>query len=97
MSPSHCRDCREPITWVTVTPSGKRMPIDQAFDAERGTLRRRFHRNEKGRWFSTVEVLTGAELAQARDLARRYPTEADHRLWTPHPATCPARHRKATS
>lgn len=91
MPPStSCKYCNAEIQWSTVKPSGKRMPLDPSWDAEYGNLRRTFHKDATGRHFSTVEVLTGAELAEARDLAARYPADPTYRLWVPHKATCPA-------
>lgn len=35
---SACRSCGAPIIWATSTETGKRMPVDEAPDPERGNV-----------------------------------------------------------
>lgn len=89
--PAHCRSCGHEIAWVTLLPSGKTVPLDVSPDPELGIYHRTYTTGPDGRRSSTVTQLTGHDLTEARDRARRYPADRTARLWVPHFATCSAR------
>ncbi|GAA1722221.1 hypothetical protein GCM10009831_35370 [Dietzia cercidiphylli] len=89
--PAWCRECRHEIAWATLIPSGKAVPLDVSPDPELGIYHRRFITDSTGRRTSTVVQLSGHDLTEARDRARRYPADRESRLWVPHFATCSAR------
>ena len=89
--PAWCRHCGHEIAWATLLPSGKSVPLDLSPDPELGVYHRTFLTNPSGRRTSTVVQLSGHDLDEARDRARRYPADRAARLWVPHFATCTGR------
>ncbi|WP_010540402.1 hypothetical protein [Dietzia alimentaria] len=89
--PASCRLCGHEIAFTTLLPSGKTVPLDVSPDPELGIYHRRFFIDQIGRRTSSVVQLSGHDLDEARDRARRYPADRPSRLWVPHFATCPAR------
>lgn len=94
--PAWCRHCGGEIAFATLLPSGKSVPLDLSPDPELGCYLRRFSTDHAGRRTSTVVQLTGHDLEEARDRARRYPADRAARLWVPHFATCAARRKNLT-
>jgi len=90
-APAHCRYCGHEIAFATLLPSGKSVPLDVSPDPELGIYHRTFLTAPGGRRTSTVTQLSGHDLTEARDRARRYPADRGARLWVPHFATCSAR------
>lgn len=89
--PAHCRTCGHEIAWVTLLPSGKTVPLDVSPDPELGIYHRNYSTRPDGRPYSTVVQLSGHDLDEARERARRYPADRASRLWVPHFATCSRR------
>lgn len=95
-SPATCRYCGHEIAFARLLPSGKTVPLDVSPDPELGLYHRTFITGPDGRRTSTVVQLSGHDLTEARDRARRYPADRASRLWVPHFATCSRRPHRET-